>query len=69
VVSVQDAASHSLAWIGSALGTRQYNLGVDRFGESGTIDDLYELTGISTDSIVNAAIIAVYEAEEPVTDH
>ncbi|MEM9651911.1 MAG: 1-deoxy-D-xylulose-5-phosphate synthase N-terminal domain-containing protein [Actinomycetota bacterium] len=69
IVSVQDAASHSLAWIGSALGTRQYNLGVDRFGESGTIDDLYELTGISTDSIVNAAIIAVYEAEDPVTDH
>ncbi|MEM7274139.1 MAG: transketolase C-terminal domain-containing protein [Actinomycetota bacterium] len=66
VVSVQDAASHSLAWIGSALGTRQYNLGVDRFGESGTIDDLYELCGISIDSIVNAAIIAVYEAEDPV---
>jgi pyruvate dehydrogenase E1 component len=66
VVSVQDAASHGMAWLGSALGTRQYNLGVDRFGESGTIDDLYELTGISTESIVNAALIAIYEAEEPV---
>ncbi len=68
IVSVQDAASHGLAWLGSALGTRQYNLGVDRFGESGTIEDLYELTGISTDSIVNAALIAIYEDEDPVTE-
>jgi pyruvate dehydrogenase E1 component len=61
VVTVHDAASHSLAWIGSALGVRQIPLGVDRFGESGTIADLHELTGISTDNIVNAALIAVYE--------
>ena len=55
VVSVHDAASHSLAWVGSALGTRQYNLGVDRFGESGTIEDLHEIVGISAGNIVNAA--------------
>ncbi len=61
VVSVHDAASHSLGWIGSALGARQYNLGVDRFGESGTIDELYQLAGISVDSIVNAALIALFE--------
>jgi pyruvate dehydrogenase E1 component len=61
VVSVHDAASHSLAWIGSALGVRQIALGVDRFGESGTIADLHEITGISTANIVNAALIAVYE--------
>ena len=61
VVSVHDAASHSLAWIGSALGTVQYSLGVDRFGESGTIADLHEITGISAPSIVNAALIAVSE--------
>jgi pyruvate dehydrogenase E1 component len=59
VVSVHDAASHSLAWIGSALGTRQYTLGVDRFGESGTIADLHELTGIDTDTIVNTALLAI----------
>lgn len=63
VVSVHDAASHSLAWVGSALGTPQVALGVDRFGESGTIADLHEVTGISADNIVNAALIAVYEAE------
>lgn len=61
VVSVHDASSHSLAWLGSALGTRQYPLGVDRFGESGTIADLHELTGISAGNIVNASLIAVAE--------
>ena len=62
IVSVHDAASHSLSWLGSALGTRQYALGVDRFGESGTIADLHAVTGISTGNIVNAALIAVTEA-------
>ena len=65
VVSVHDAASHSLAWIGSALGSLQYTLGVDRFGESGTIADLHDVTGISVDSIVNAALIAVSESGPP----
>ncbi|MEM7093896.1 MAG: transketolase C-terminal domain-containing protein [Actinomycetota bacterium] len=61
IVSVHDAASHSLSWVGSAVGARQYALGVDRFGESGTIADLHEVTGISTGSIVNAALIAISE--------
>ena len=61
IVSVHDAASHSLAWLGSAIGTRQFALGVDRFGESGTISELHELVGIDTGSIVNAALIALSE--------
>ena len=63
VISVQDASSHNLAWIGSALATRQLTLGVDRFGESGTISDLHAATGISSGNVVNAALIAVHEAE------
>ncbi len=59
IVTVHDAASHSLAWIGGAIGARHYPLGVDRFGESGTIDDLHELTGIDTGSIVNTALLAI----------
>ncbi len=39
----------------------QYPLGVDRFGESGTITDLHDLTGISPGHIVNTALIALYE--------
>jgi len=61
IVSVHDAASHSLAWLGSAIGTRQFALGVDRFGESGTIAELHELVGIDAGSIVNAALIALSE--------
>ncbi len=67
IISVHDAASHSLAWLGSAIGTRQYALGVDRFGESGTVADLHEITGISAGNIVNAALIAVSELE-PIED-
>ena len=63
IVSVHDAASHSLAWIGSALGTQQYALGVDRFGESGTIAELHAATGISAANIVNAALIAISEQD------
>jgi pyruvate dehydrogenase E1 component len=60
-VSVHDGASHALGWLGSALGVPQIALGVDEFGQSGTIADLHELTGISTGNVVNAALIAVHE--------
>jgi pyruvate dehydrogenase E1 component len=59
IVSAHDASGHTLAWLGSAVGARQIPLGVERFGESGTIADLYDLVGISTDHIVNAALLAV----------
>jgi pyruvate dehydrogenase E1 component len=68
VVSVHDAASHSLAWIGSALGTPQLALGVDRFGESGTIADLHEVVGISAADIVNASLIAISEHQPDLDD-
>lgn len=56
VISVHDSASHSLSWIGSALGTVQVPLGVDRFGESGRVEELFEAAGISTESLVKTAI-------------
>ncbi len=56
VVSVHDAASHSLAWIGSALGTRLVPVGVDRFGESGTVPELYRTMGLTPGHIVNTAL-------------
>ena len=56
VVSVHDAASHSLAWLGSALGVWQVPLGVDQFGQSGSVADLYEIHDLLPGSIVNAAL-------------
>jgi pyruvate dehydrogenase E1 component len=59
IVSVHDGASHALAWMGAAVGSRQIPLGVDRFGESGTIEYLYGVSGITTGHVVNAALIAL----------
>lgn len=59
VVTVQDAASHALAWIGSALGVPTVPLGVDSFGQSGNVYDLYQANDLSSDAIVNAALAAL----------
>ena len=59
VVTVHDAASHALAWIGSALGAPAVPLGVDVFGQSGTIDEVYAVNELSAGHIVNAAILAL----------
>lgn len=60
LVTVQDAASHALAWLGGALGLRSFSLGVDTFGQSGLIADLHRAHGLDQGSIVNAALAAIY---------
>jgi pyruvate dehydrogenase E1 component len=59
IVTIHDAASHALAWVGSVHGSPVVSLGVDDFGQSGTIDDLYREHDLSTDAIVNAALLAL----------
>jgi pyruvate dehydrogenase E1 component len=59
IVTVHDAASHALAWMGSVFGSPIVALGVDDFGQSGTIDDLYAEHDLVTESIVNAALVAL----------
>ena len=59
IVTVQDGASHSLAFLGSAWGVPVVPLGVDEFGQSGTRADLYRVTGIDAGQIVNAAMLAL----------
>jgi pyruvate dehydrogenase E1 component len=59
IVTVHDAASHAMAWLGSALGVPCVPLGVDRFGESGTVQELYELHDLLPGHIVNAALAAL----------
>ena len=59
VVTVHDAASHTMAWLGSALGVPSVPLGVDEFGQSGTVAELYELHDLLPGSIVNAALAAL----------
>ena len=59
IVTVHDASSHALAWLGSALGAPCVSLGVDRFGQSGTVADLYEEHDLTSGSIVNGALAAL----------
>jgi pyruvate dehydrogenase E1 component len=41
--------------MGSVAGQRIYPLGVDAFGQSGDIPELYRLYGIDKDAILDAA--------------
>jgi len=59
IVNIQDGASHALAWLGTALGVPGVSLGVDAFGQSGNVSDLYEINDLQPGSIVNAALGAL----------
>ena len=52
VVTVVDGHPHSLAWVGGALGTTTYPLGVVGFGQSGSQRDLYREYRMDVDSIM-----------------
>jgi pyruvate dehydrogenase E1 component len=62
VVTVADAHPHSLAWIGSALGTRLWPLGVTSFGQSGRLRDVYQSYHIDTCAIVTVCRSALESA-------
>lgn len=59
IVTVHDAASHHLSWLGGVFGTRVHPVGVDEFGQSGTISDVYGLFDLQPEQIVNAALVAM----------
>ena len=59
IVTVHDAASHAMAWMGSVFGAPVVPLGVDEFGQSGSIADLYGVHDLLPDAIVNAALLAL----------
>lgn len=59
IVTVQDGASHSLAFLGSVWGAPVVPLGVDEFGQSGGRQALYQKLGIDADQIVSAALLAL----------
>jgi len=59
IVTVHDAASHAMAWLGGATGRVVVPLGVDQFGQSGTIPDLYAEHDLSAGAVVNAALLAL----------
>jgi pyruvate dehydrogenase E1 component len=55
LVTVGDFHPASLSWLGAVAGNPIVPLGIDRFGQSGDIPDLYQAYRIDTDAILDAA--------------
>jgi pyruvate dehydrogenase E1 component len=55
IVTVLDGHPATLAWLGGVRGHRVKSLGVEHFGQTGTIDDLYRHFGIDANAILHAA--------------
>jgi pyruvate dehydrogenase E1 component len=56
LVSVLDGHPHALAFLAAINGTDLAALGVDDFGQSGDVDDLYRHFGIDPETIAGAAV-------------
>jgi pyruvate dehydrogenase E1 component len=59
IVTILDGHPAALAWVGAVHGQRVVPLGVDRFGQSGDIPDLYREYGLDEDTILNACAQAL----------
>ncbi|MCK1401146.1 transketolase [Bradyrhizobium sp. 4] len=55
IVTVIDGHPAALGWLGSVRGHRVEALGVEQFGQTGTIADLYRHHGIGANAIIDAA--------------
>jgi pyruvate dehydrogenase E1 component len=54
LITVIDGHPAALAWLGAVRGHRTRSLGVEHFGQTGTISDLYRHYGIDAQGIVRA---------------
>ncbi len=59
LVTVLDGHPAALAWLGAVAGQRVIPLGVDRFGQSADIPDLYREYQLDTDAILDACAQAL----------
>jgi pyruvate dehydrogenase E1 component len=55
LVTVSDSHPATLSWLGGVARHKVVPLGVDHFGQSGDLPDLYRYYGIDQDAIVDAA--------------
>jgi pyruvate dehydrogenase E1 component len=65
LVTVLDGHPATLTWLGSASARRVYSLGVDRFGQSGDVPDLYRELQIDVEAILDRAALACRDALAP----
>ncbi len=61
LITIIDAHSSSLAWIGSVLGHRVYPMGINKFGQSGDLDEIYKYTNIDFKSIIDRIAKSIVE--------
>lgn len=54
LVTVIDSSPGALSWIGGVRGNRLSPLGVDRFGQTGDLPDLYREYRLDTQAILDA---------------
>ena len=54
LVTLADAAPASLSWLGGVLGQRVAPLGVEKFGQTGSLADLYSVYRLDGDAITEA---------------
>ncbi|HIM69759.1 MAG TPA: transketolase [Gammaproteobacteria bacterium] len=54
IVTVTDGYPSILTWLGAVAGHRVHGLGVDRYGESGTLTELYQAYRLDAESILSA---------------
>lgn len=59
IVTVHDGAPHTLGFLGSVFGAPAVPLGVDAFGQVGTVSDLFRHFRLDAQAIVNAALVAL----------
>ncbi|WP_311270168.1 transketolase [Sphingobium sp. WCS2017Hpa-17] len=55
LVTVLDGAPGALSWLGGVTGMKVSPLGTDRFGQTGSLPDLYRTYRLDSDAIVEAA--------------
>jgi pyruvate dehydrogenase complex dehydrogenase (E1) component len=63
LVTVLDGHPASLAWLGGVAGQRVIPMGVDRFGQSADLPDIYQEYQLDTDAILDACAQALLSRE------
>ena len=61
LITIIDGHPATLSWLGAVARHRIYPLGVEDFGQSGDIPDLYRAYGLDADAIIDAAARACLE--------
>lgn len=62
LITVIDGSPGALSWLGGVAGMRVSPLGIDRFGQTGDLPDLYRTYRLDADAIIEAAAELFLEA-------